>query len=454
MIVKALLNSLSVLDNDFEDFIEDLRSLIRYSSTVFRKDQLFQCAHQVDELMSKSGLTTKTLYLEDEIIPPIVFGEIKSKKNPNGKTLLFYNHYDVQPEDPLELWNSNPYELMVDGNYLYGRGVADDKGEFLTRLKAVEYILKEYGDVPCNIKFLIEGEEENGGLHLEKYLTKYQNYIDDSDLLIWENGLIDGQGCPVIQLGQKGILTVEINSYIKPNMDYTLSNQESIWNLVHTLSNIYNDGKILIDGWYDDVVPLSREELSTFYNDFDQNSFKEEYGIDRFVNRMTDLYSINRSINSEPTCNIEGIFYDDNSTKVNPFSAMAKLDFRLVPGMTPEKQFLLLKKYLEDNPLKDLSISFINGVPPTKTSISNPYVDIVMKSARDAFGKEPILNISGAGTGPMYFFNKILDIPSICVGGPYQYSNVHSPNEFGRIDLLKKTIQCIINLIENISIRK
>ncbi len=439
------------MDNDLEDFIKDLGSLIQYSSTASRKDQLFQCAHQVNKLMSKSGLITKTLYLEDEIIPPVVYGEIKSKKNPNAKTLLFYNHYDVQPEDPLELWNSNPYVLTVDGNFMYGRGVADDKGEFLTRLKAVEYILKEYEDVPCNIKFIVEGEEENGGLHLEKYLTKYQNYLYDSDLLIWENGLIDGEGRPVIQLGQKGILTVEINSYDKTNLNNISSKQESIWNLVRTLSNIYKDGRILIGDWYKDVTPLSKEEISTFYNDFDQNSFKNEYGISKFVGNMTNLHDINRSINSEPTCNIEGIFYDDTSTKVNPFSAMAKLDFRLVPDMTPEKQFLLLKKHLEDNPMKNLSISFINGVPPSKTSILNPYVDIVKKSARDSFGKEPILNISGAGTGPMYFFKKMFDIPSICVGGPYQHSNVHAPNEFGRIDFMKKTIQCIINLIENIS---
>ncbi|NOJ29044.1 MAG: acetylornithine deacetylase [Nitrososphaeraceae archaeon] len=450
MLSKALLNSLktlNILDYDFEDFIEDLRSLVKYSTTASRKDQLFQCAHQIDKLMNKSGLITKTLYLEDEIIPPIVYGEIKSKKNPDAKTLLFYNHYDVQPEDPIELWNSNPYELRVDGNYLYGRGVADDKGEFLTRLKAVEYMLKEYGDVPCNIKFLIEGEEESGGLHLEKYLTKYHNYISDSDLLIWENGLIDRDGRPVIQLGQKGILTVEINSYENQNIDSTTSKQESIRNLVHTLSKIYDNGKILIDGWYKDVKPLSEEELSTLYNDFDQNSIKEEYGISQFVNKMTDLYDINRSINSEPTCNIEGIFYDNESTNVNHYSAMAKLDFRLVPDMIPEKQFLLLKKHLEDATLKNLSISFINGVPPSKTSISNPYVDIVIKSARDSFGKEPIINISGAGTGPMYFFDKLLNIPSICVGGPYQYSNVHSPNEFVRIDFLKKTIQCMINLI-------
>src|ERR671919_1753107 len=213
-ITKSLHTALSgineIVDAEMEGLIADLKTLIRQPSISAKKQGLVECANLVAKIMRKAGINSEVLYLDDKSIPPIVYGELKSKSNPN-KTILFYNHYDVQPEEPLELWENDPFSGKVEGNYVFGRGSADDKGELITRIKAVEYYLKNAGDVPCNVKFIVEGEEEIGSVHIEQYLNKYRDRFN-CDGVIWESGFIDTAGRPIISLGQKGILTVEIIS--------------------------------------------------------------------------------------------------------------------------------------------------------------------------------------------------------------------------------------------------
>jgi acetylornithine deacetylase/succinyl-diaminopimelate desuccinylase-like protein len=214
------------LNSDDYDYgvITDLQSLIRQPSVSAKNQGLLECANLVAQVMRKAGISAELLYIDNDfqktvedsicpsstsLPPPIVYGEVKSKSNPSGKTILFYNHYDVQPIEPLELWNEDPFSGKVEGNYIFGRGSADDKGELITRIKAVEYYLTMTGDVPCNIKFIVEGEEEIGSIHLSKYLSLYKEKFD-CDGVIWESGFIDTFGRPIISLGQKGILSVEI----------------------------------------------------------------------------------------------------------------------------------------------------------------------------------------------------------------------------------------------------
>jgi acetylornithine deacetylase/succinyl-diaminopimelate desuccinylase-like protein len=175
------------VDSEMSNLIADLKKLIRQQSVSARKEGLTECAKLVAAIMNKAGIKSEVLYLDDgsEIkddqknidTPPIVYGEVKSKTNPNGKTILFYNHYDVQPEDPIELWDEDPFSGKVKGNLIFGRGAADDKGELITRIKAVECFLTKTGDIPCNVKFIVEGEEEIGSEHLGRYLTQYRNKI-------------------------------------------------------------------------------------------------------------------------------------------------------------------------------------------------------------------------------------------------------------------------------------
>ncbi len=444
---------------DVNKLINDLQRLIKISSVSARKQNLEECANEIVKIMKEIGIFAELIYLnknEKNEAPPIVYGEIKSKSNPNGKTILFYNHYDVQPEEPLDLWEFRPFEGIVKGNKIFGRGASDDKGELITRLSAVEYFLKHTGDVPVNIKFLVEGEEEIGSNNISNYINKYKNKLK-TDLVIWEFGYIDQKERPIISLGMKGLLYVEMTA-IGPSRDVHSSLavliENPAWKLVQALSTLVNkDGTILVKDWHKEVKKLTEEEVKMIENEpIDEESLKKEYGIKKFVNNISGV-NIKKALTSEPSCNISGLIsgYTGKGTKtILPSKASVKIDFRLVPDMDPKLQFERLKKHLEENGFGDIQITNFHGESSGRTEINNPYVKLIQESANKVFG-DSIISISSAGTGPMYDFINILKVPCISIGGTYIFSRIHSPNEYARIDLLEKTTKCIITIINNIS---
>ena len=444
---------------DINKLINDLKRLIKISSVSARKQNLEECANEIVKIMREIGIFAELIYLnknEKNEAPPIVYGEIKSKSNPNGKTILFYNHYDVQPEEPLDLWEFKPFEGIVKGNKIFGRGASDDKGELITRLSAVEYFLKHTGDVPVNIKFLVEGEEEIGSNNISHYINKYKNKLK-TDLVIWEFGYIDQKERPIISLGMKGLLYVEMTA-IGPSRDVHSSLavliENPAWKLVQALSTLVNkDGTILVKDWHKEVKKLTEEEVKMIENEpFDEESFKKEYGIKKFVNNISGK-NIKKALTSEPSCNISGLisgYTGEGAKTILPSKASVKIDFRLVPDMDPKLQFERLKKHIEENGFGDIQITNIHGEASGRTEINSPYVKIIQESANKVFG-DSIISVSSAGTGPMYDFINILKVPCISIGGTYIFSRIHSPNEYARIDLLEKTTKCIITIINNIS---
>src|ERR671915_341238 len=247
------------VDSNMSDLISDLQTLIKVPSVSAKKQGLVECAALVVNIMNNAGINAEVLYLDHDskmnntrninattTPPPIVYGEVKSKANPNGKAILFYNHYDVQPEDPIELWDKDPFSGHIEGNYIFGRGAADDKGELITRIKAVEYFLKKTGDVSCNVKFIVEGEEEIGSENISQYLTQYRHKLT-CDGVIWEFGYIDERDRPIISLGMKGLLYVEL-LFKGPSRDAHSSIavliENPAWHLVRALNTMRdNNGK-------------------------------------------------------------------------------------------------------------------------------------------------------------------------------------------------------------------
>ena len=457
-----------------DDAITDLQTLIRQPSVSAKNQGLVSCAHVVVQIMRKAGIDTRLLYLdnllkaEQEDIapafptsPPLVYGEVRSKSNPNGKTILFYNHYDVQPVEPIELWDEDPFSGKVAGNFIFGRGSADDKGELITRIKAVEYYLKKTGDVPCNVKFIVEGEEEIGSIHLKKYLSLYRERFE-CDGVIWESGFVDASGRSIISLGQKGILSVEIISK-GPSRDahsgLAVLIENPAWKLVKILNSIRDDkGEILIKDWYEDVREFTIEELSFINKEpFDDEALKKEYGITKFLNNAKGI-EVKKAFEGLPTSNISGLisgYIGEGSKTVLPSIAIARLDFRLVPDMIPEIQMKRLRKHIKAYRSKsndnydhdDIEVRFIDGEPASRTPLYHPFVNIVKEAAVEVYG-DVIINVSSAGTGPMYYFDKLLGVPSVCIGGSDISNRAHSPNEYMRIDSLNKTIKCIAVILK------
>lgn len=446
--------------NDFVDsemgcLIADLQTLIRQPSVSAKKSGLVECANLVADIMRKAGIESEVLYLDDKSIPPLVYGDVKSKTS-SKKTILFYNHYDVQPEEPLELWEGEPFSGKIEGNYIFGRGSADDKGELITRIKAVEYYLKKTGDIPCNVKFVVEGEEEIGSVHVEQYLTKYRDKFK-CDGVIWEFGYVDAKDRPIISLGMKGLLYVELIAR-GPARDahsmHAVLIENPVWQLVYALNTMRDkNGKILIKDWYKEVRPFTDQELSIISGEpFDEHEFKKEYGIDMFVANAQGTET-KKALVGMPTCNIAGFnsgYIGEGAKTVLPSYAMVKLDFRLVPDMVPEMQLNRLKSHLNKHGFGDIEVKFIHGEAAARTAVSDPFVTNVEQAAKETFGSA-IISISSAGTGPMYSFMKVLQVPCISIGGTYLFAKIHSPNEFARIDLLNKTTKCIGRIMEKFS---
>lgn len=442
----------AIVDSEMSGLVSDLQTLIRQPSVSAKKQGLMECANLVAQIMRQAGINSEVLYLDDKSVPPVVYGEVKSKSNP-GKTILFYNHYDVQPEEPLDLWENEPFSGKVEGNYIFGRGSADDKGELITRIKAVEYYLKKTGDVPCNVKFMVEGEEEVGSVHVEQYLTRYQERLK-CDGVIWEFGYIDAKDRPIISLGMKGLLYIELiakGPARDAHSSLAVLIENPAWRLVYALSTIRDqDGKVLIKDWYKEVRPFTDQELSVIGSEpFDEQEFKKEYGVNRFVADAQGTEA-KKALVGMPTCNIAGFnsgYIGEGAKTVLPSQAMVKIDFRLVPDMVPEKQLERLKSHLKEQDFGDIEVKLIHGEAAARTMISDPFVKQVEQAAKETFGSA-ITSVSSAGTGPMYSFVKVLHAPCISIGSTYMFARIHSPNEFAKIDLLNKTTKCIGRIME------
>jgi len=444
------MNALKYIDSHMPLLVSELQTLIQQPSVSAKNEGIEECAQLVKKILEKSGIKSEILRLKN--VAPLVYGEVKSKKNPN-KTLMFYNHYDVQPVEPFDLWDDPPFSGKIKGNKIFGRGSSDDKGELITRIKAVEAALKTTGDVPCNIKFVIEGEEETGSAHIDDYLKKYQKKFS-CDGVIWEFGYVDSQNRPIIGLGMKGLLYVELSvkeSIRDAHSSLAVLIKNPAWRLIEAVQTLRDsDGKILIKDWYKETTPLSKQDLAIISKEpFDEQSFKKEFGVKSFVGNLKGL-NAKKALVGGATCNIAGFvsgYTGDGAKTVLPSTALVKIDFRLVPKMDPKKQVLRLKTHLKSKGFGDISVKIYHGEAAARTNPIDPFVTKVKQAADQSFGKS-IINVSNAGTGPMHSFVNVLHAPCISIGSTYMFARIHSPNEFTRIDLLKKTTKCIYLIME------
>ena len=253
----------------------------------------------------------------------------------------------------------------------------------------------------------------------------------------------------------KGLLYVELSlreSKMDSHSSLAVLIKNPAWRLVEAIKTLRTtSGKILIKDWYKEVQPLDKSDIKILRSfPFDEKEFKKEYGIKEFLGNKSGL-EIKKSLVAEPTCNIAGIvsgYYGEGAKTVLPAEARVKIDFRLVPKMNPKKQVMRLKRHLRVKGFSDIKIKVYHGEAAARTNPKHPFVSDVTEAARKSFGKY-VLSVSSAGTGPMHAFTHILKAPAIAIGSTYVFSRIHSPNEFTRIDLLKKTTKCMCLVLGN-----
>ncbi len=417
------------VDEHAQTFLARLIDYLRRPSISAYGEGIGEVAEYIAGVMRQMGLTVR-------IIPtsgwPMVFGEYNVQ--PGATTVLLYGHYDVQPPDPLEAWTSPPFEPTIRDGRLYARGVGDNKGQHFAQLMALETLLACRGTLPCNVKVLLEGEEEVGSPHMPEFISAHRDELQ-ADLVIVSDGPVHENGQSTISLGVRGVLDVELRARgakrdlhsghwggIVPN---------PLWTLVHLLASMKNErGDITIDGFYDNVQPLTeleRQALAKLPIDVDE------------VKRTLDLQHLDEPQERDyferlagwPTLTINGIhggYGGPGSKTVLPHEAVAKCDIRLVEAQTSEEILAKVKAHVQSH-APEVSVTSYGGMDPSKTPLDSPYTEPLRQAINAAQGTAPLLVPAKGASLPNYVFTKTLGIPAF--GVPYANPDEanHAPNE-------------------------
>ncbi len=437
------------LEEHLDESIAELSRLAAQPSVAAQNWGLEECAALVSELLGKRGFSVE---IHPTAGAPVVYAE---RRGQGDKTMLIYNHYDVQPPEPLELWETPPFQPTLRDGKLYARGVSDDKAHITARLFAIDALLEAYGDLPCTVKFIIEGEEEISSVHLKDYVRDHCDRLA-ADACIWEFGGVDHQEIPLQYLGLRGICYVELSvDTAKIDCHSGLGGSifpNAAWRLVWALNSLKGpDGKIRLPGFYDAVRPPSERdrELMDALPD-PASEYLERYGVRGFLNDLTGGTELKIAEVFEPTCTICGLtsgYQGPGSKTVLPARASAKVDFRLVPDQTPEAVLEQLRAHLDREGFSDVHIDFLGGEAPARTDPDDPFVDLVVETAEEVYG-QPMLKVPmTGGSGPNHPFVEYLKLPIVTAGCGYPGTQAHAPNENVRLDLYLKHARHVARIL-------
>lgn len=438
------------LESQLEASLSELKTFCSQPSIAAQNIGMDESSQMVLTMLESRGFSGKIYKTEGY---PVVVAE---RNGLIDKTLLFYNHYDVQPPEPLDLWTSPPFEPQERDGKVFGRGISDDKGHFTSRLLAIDALLHENEELPCNIKFILEGEEEIGSVHLPEFIKNHQDLLS-ADGCIWEFGGVDHRDVPMQYLGLRGICYVEL-SVTTAQMDVHSGLGGSIfpnaaWRLVWALNSLKDSQeKILLPGFYDDVVPPTTRDIAMLAAlPPVAEEYRSRYGINEFLKDYPDETALKLASVFEPTCTICGLtsgYQGKGSKTVLPAQASAKVDFRLVPDQTPRKILEQLRRHLDEEGFSDIKIEFLGGEPAARTDPDHPFVKMVVETSTEAFGQQMELVPMVGGSGPNYEFVHILKLPVVTTGIGYPGGNAHAPDENIRIDLYLKGAKHVARIIQ------
>jgi acetylornithine deacetylase/succinyl-diaminopimelate desuccinylase-like protein len=424
------------VDEHADPFVDQLQELCSQPSIAAQGVGLAETAQLVLRMLRELGADARLI--EVEAGPAVVYGEIGEGE----KTLIIYDHYDVQPPEPLELWESDPFSPEVREGLLYCRGVADNKGDLVARLQAIEAYLATEGALPLRIKFVLEGEEEVGSPHLDSFVEENKELLLGADGCLWEGARKDMSGRPELYLGLKGILYVELRARGASrdmHSAYAPIVPNPAWRLVWALNTLKDEqDRITVDGLMDQVaLPSAEEQVLVERIPFEDQKIKEDLSIQEFLGGVSGTDAVGQLLYS-PTCTICGIiagYTGEGSKTVLPSEAIAKLDFRLVSGLEPDLVLSLLRKHLDRRGFDDLDIVTISGERPARSSVEAPVAQAAIQAARIVYGQDPVVYPTMAGSGPMYALSAALGIPAVSgLGVGHAQSRIHAPNENIRLE--------------------
>ncbi len=434
----------------------DLLQIPSISTLPEHKDDVQRAADWLVRHMKSIGMQ------EVRVMPtaghPIVYGQwMAADERP---TVLVYCHYDVQPVDPLEEWRSDPFQPQIRGDNLYARGASDDKGQLFVHLKAAEAYLKTAGELPVNVKYLFEGEEEMGSSNLAPFIEEHQELLA-ADVAVISDGAIVSPEMPAITYALRGLTYMEME-VIGPSHDlHSGAFGGAVHNPLEVLAGIISQlkderGRITIPGFYDRVLPLTeeeREEMSRL--PFDEEQFCRETGVSRTWGE--EGYSVLEQLSARPTLEINGFiggFTGEGSKTVLPARAMAKISMRLVPEQEPAEIARLFQDYVESiSPdTVQVSVRTLAGAEAALIDRSRPEMEAAVLAYEKGFGARPVFTREG-GTIPMVsLLRKVLGLSTLMIGFGLPDDNWHAPNEKLHLPNFYRGIKTIIYFLDALSL--
>ncbi|HXS36616.1 MAG TPA: dipeptidase [Flavipsychrobacter sp.] len=423
------------LSQNKQRFLDELLALLRIpsvSADSAYKDDVKRCAEAVKENMLKAGAD------KAEVLPtgghPIVYGE--KIVNPSLPTILVYGHYDVQPPDPLELWHSGPFEPVIKDEKIYARGACDDKGQMFMHIKALEVMAKT-NSLPCNVKIMIEGEEEVGSANLGKFLEDNKERLKADIVLVSDTSMISMEH-PSIESGLRGLTYMEVE-VVGPNRDLhsgvyggAVANPVNI--LCKMIASLHDENNhITIPGFYDKVQDLTDAERKALNEaPFNLDEYKKDLGVKEVWGEKG--YTTLERTGIRPTLDVNGIwggYTGEGAKTVLPSKANAKISMRLVPGQKSDDIADLFKKHFESIAPAYVTVKVTkhHGGEAVVTPTDSPAYQAAAKAIKTTFGKDPIPTRGGGSIPIVALFESVLGLKTVLLGFGLDNDNIHSPNE-------------------------
>ena len=437
-------------------FLNELKDLLRIPSVSTLPEHKGDCHRAAEVLaaeLTRIGMENARL-IETEGHPMVYAEWLRAAGKP---TALFYGHYDVQPTDPLDEWLSPPFEPTERNGNLYARGAVDDKGQVWAQIKALESLLAATGSLPLNVRVILEGEEEVGGEGIAAFVASKPAELKADFALVCDTELF-APGLPTLCVGLRGMIYTELEvrgakSDLHSGM-YGGAAPNPFMALAQMLARLKDeDGRILIPGFYDEIIPPSPAELAAWRSlPFDEEQYRiAEVGSRSLVGEAG--YTVLERTWARPTLDVHGIpggFIGAGAKTVIPAKALAKVSMRLVPGMTPAKSFALYKAYVEKIAPAgvDVEVRLIHSGDPCLVRVDNPYIQAATRALREIWGKETVFIRSGGSIPIVGDFDRHLGMPSVMMGFGLPDDNIHAPNEKFHLKNFELGIESVVRFLE------
>ncbi len=440
--------------NHFQSFLGEILSIPSISTSPENASDMIICANAIINKLKSIGIDNIQLFPTAK--HPIIYADYIHAVS-NKPTILIYGHYDVQPVDPLELWNSDPFTPRIDGDYLFSRGASDMKGQIVACLASIESIIKT-GLFPVNLKFLIEGEEEIGSPNLKTFLEDHIELLKSTVALNPDTGMI-GIDIPTIVYGLRGLSYFELRVY-GPDHDLhsgvfggVVHNPAQV--LIDVIAKMHDgNGRVSLPGFYDEVLPLDpkeKEELARL--NLNEDYYKSQTGVLHTWGEKG--YSLVERIGARPTLEVNGLlsgFTGIGAKTVIPSKAMAKISTRLVPDQDPQKIHQQMIAFLKQNMPDTVrwELDMLSGGHPSISDVTIPETVALSKAQETVWGKKPIYKREGGSVPVVADMQQILGIDSVLTGFGLPDDNIHSPNERLHLPTWRKGIDALIHFFMNL----